>query len=159
MRRVFWLYWLATALCLSAAMSGNRDGIWAAIFLTGLQTIHWAIVDERSFPLQVRSVYLLLLLLGLWWPFAFLHVVQFAGTWALVLADYCFLARCLSLLSWNRREPLTPETVLHTFLQRPIKGSFVEHRAVPPAGRYAAGFRLAAAEKCEHGGLTQRAEP
>jgi len=36
-----------------------------------------------------------------------LAAIQFAGTTAMVLLGYCFLAHCLSRLPFSRVEPLT----------------------------------------------------
>jgi hypothetical protein len=52
--------------------------------------------------------------------------VQLVGTWAMVLVGYCPLARALSLLPWNRRQPLSADLVRRTFLSPPVRGSIVE---------------------------------
>jgi hypothetical protein len=128
--RIMWWTWLATAAALGVEMMGWPAGAWAAIVLTVAQTVYSAMADGRSFPLQVRGAYLVMLILGLWPPLFFLHMIQFVGTWALVLLDYCFLARCLSLLPWNRRVPLSGQMLQKTFFSRPVRGSFVESGCV-----------------------------
>jgi hypothetical protein len=43
-----------------------------------------------------------------------------------VTFGYCTLARCLSLLPWNRSEPLSFALLRRTFLSRPVKGSVLQ---------------------------------
>jgi hypothetical protein len=57
-----------------------------------------------------------MLLLALWEPLNWLFWLPAIGTPAQVLFGYCTLARCLSLMPWNRREPLSTELVRRTFL-------------------------------------------
>ena len=133
-------YWLATALLLTAGLFGWPPGIFAAIGLTAVQLVHFALREPnlRTLVLQVRALYLALLLSGLWPPLAALHVLQAVGVWANVLFGYCLAARILSLLPRNRRVPLTARLVAWTFLTRPGAGSILGR--IPPAmGARAAG--------------------
>lgn len=129
-----WYYWLAMAVLLSAALAGLRPALAAAIGLGVVQTTHYwrRTGSARSFPVQVRACYLALLALGAWPPLAFVHWIQFVGTWTMVTVDYCFLARCLSLAPWNRRAPLSWALVRRTFLSPPYAGSVLD-RPAPPA--------------------------
>jgi hypothetical protein len=124
-----WWYWLATALLLAAYLLVGRDAaIFAAIALTVVQLVHFAARegDLAAFPLQVRAAYLALLAAGLYPPLFFIHWIQLFGTWAMVLVGYCPLARMLSLLPWNRRQPLSAALVRRTFLSPPVRGSITE---------------------------------
>jgi hypothetical protein len=134
-RHIEWWYWLVTAVLLSGTLFGYRAALPCAIALTSLQVFHFAFRTGgmTSFPVQIRASYLALLLLGIWPTLSFLHWIQFVGTWAMVLTDYCFLARCLSLLPWNRQVPLTAKRVTRTFLSPPVKGNILQ--GLPPAGR------------------------
>ena len=49
----------------------------------------------------------------------------------MVLVGYCPLARMLSLLPWNRRQPLSVALVRRTFLSAPVSGSIVEAMGEP----------------------------
>jgi hypothetical protein len=126
-------YWLATASLLTAGVLGWPPGIFAAIALTAVQLVHFALREPnlRTLVLQVRALYLALLLLGLWPPLAALHVLQAVGVWANVLFGYCLAARMLSLMPWIRRVPLSARLVAWTFLSRPGAGSILKH--IPPA--------------------------
>ena len=100
-------------------------GLTVAIALTILQGIHLGLRARSlvALPVQVRAVYLGVLLLGSWPPLRALHWLQFAGTAVLLVFDYCVLARVLSLLPWNRRGPLTRARLRATFLSPPVRGS------------------------------------
>lgn len=128
-----WGYWLATAMLLTLGLAGWAKGVTAAIVLTAVQLVHFAhrVQGRDTFPLQVRVLYFAALLLGLWPPLAFLHVVQLVGVWANVLVGYCLAARLLSLMPWNRRVPLSVRLIVWTFLSPPAEGSILER--VPPS--------------------------
>ncbi len=127
LRDIKWWYWLVTAILLVGAVAGHRAAIAAAIALTAVQLVHFAARERAptAFPVQVRAAYLALLVAGLIPPLGFIHWVQLVGTWAMVLVGYCPLARALSLLPWNRRQPLSAALVRRTFLSPPVRGSIV----------------------------------
>ncbi len=123
---VGWWYWAITLTLLALwLLFGNQDAIAAAIGLTVVQAIHFALRagDPVSFSVQVRSGYLALLVLGLFPPLRFIHWIQLLGTTALVTVDYCPLARALVLLPWNRRQPFSLALVRRVFFSRPAEGS------------------------------------
>ena len=123
-----WWYWLLTAVLLAAYLVvGLRAAIFAAIALTAVQLVHFAARERElaAFPVQVRAAYLGLLTIGLYPPLVFVHWIQLLGTWAMVLVGYCPLARMMSLLPWNRRQPLSAALVRRTFLSPPVRGSIV----------------------------------
>lgn len=131
MSRLFdiaWWYWLATVVLLTGWLSGCSTCFWLATVLCIVQAAHFA-WHRRSwiaFPVQVRLAYLLLLITGLWPPLGFIHGIQLIGTSAAVAVDYCFLARVLSLLRWNRTEPLSSELVRRTFFVPQVRCGFAE---------------------------------
>jgi hypothetical protein len=128
-----WWYWLAADLLLLYGLAGGEWGFAPVIALCAAQALHF-IVRERSlsaFPVQVRVSYLGLLLFGLWEYGHFIYWIQLAGTSAMVLADYCPLARFLSLMPWNRRESFSWKLLVRTFLSRPVRGSILQ--GLPPA--------------------------
>ena len=87
-----------------------------------------------AFPVQVRVAYLGLLVAAQWQPLYWIYWVQLVGTTAMVMFDYCFLARCLSLLPWNRTEPLSFHLVLRTFFSAPVPGNILQGLPAQPAG-------------------------
>lgn len=124
-----WWYWLATAMLLAAYLvAGLTTPIFAAIALTAVQLVHFVARERElaAFSVQVRAAYLGLLMIGLYPSLVVIHWIQLVGTWAMVLVGYCPLARALSLLPWNRRQPLSAALVRRTFLSAPVRGSIVD---------------------------------
>ena len=113
-----WRYWAVTVALLAAGLAGWPWGVPLTMGLGAIQIVHFRLRtgNVRSFPVQVRMTYLLLLALGLWPPMQWIHLMQVVGTSARVLAGYCLLARALSLAPWNRAEPLSAALVRRTFL-------------------------------------------
>jgi len=126
-RDITWWFWLATDFALANYLFINREFIKGAIALAAIQIPVFARRGGglASFPSQVRIAYLGLLVAGLWHPLHFIHLIQFVGTSAMVLFGYCFLARCLSLLPFNRMQPLTIGLLATIFLSPPVKGSIL----------------------------------
>lgn len=127
-----WQYWLVTAILLTVGVAGHPLGFNLAIGLTVIQVIHFT-QRERSitaFPVQVRYWYLLLLLVARPGPLQIIYWLPLIGTWAQVIFGYCTMARCVSLLPWNRSEPFSVDLLLRTFLSRPVRGSILQ--SLPP---------------------------
>jgi len=127
-RNPIWWCWLVTAALLSAGLAGYAHAYLLAIGLTVLQLLYYLKRDRRlgAFPVQVRLGYLLILLIALPGPMQLLYWLPAVGTWALVLFGYCLLARCFSLLPWNRQAPCTARLVTDTLLARPVRGCIVQ---------------------------------
>jgi hypothetical protein len=127
-------YWFATAAFLALGVLGRPAGTAAAIGLTVVQLAHFAWAERRlvSLTMQVRWLFLAVLLLGLWPPLAALHVLAMAGASANVSFGYCLAARMLSLMPWNRRVPLSAGLVAWTFLSPPVTGSILDGMAHSP---------------------------
>lgn len=127
-REISWWYWLLTTLLLFYGLAGNQEGFWLAIALSMVQVVHFRLHEDgfAAFTVQVRMAYTAMLILFLWGPLNILFWIPAIGTLAQVLFGYCTLARCLSLMPWNRREPLTADLLRRTFLSRPVKGSVMQ---------------------------------
>lgn len=120
-----WIYWLITDALLILDVFGWPYGLTAAAILTAVQTGHFWIDTGRlsSFPVQVRIAYLLLLIIAFWPPMNWLIYPIILGTTAMVLFDYCFLARFMSLMPWNLNQPYSLNKVYKTFFSKPVAGS------------------------------------
>lgn len=127
-REISWWYWAVTTALLFYGLAGNPAGFWLAISLSAIQIVHFGLREGgfSAFPVQVRLAYTAMLLLFLWPPFNILFWIPAVGTLAQVLFGYCPLARCLSLMPWNRREPISLALVRRAFLSRPVKGSVMQ---------------------------------
>jgi hypothetical protein len=129
-RSIGWWYWLASAGLLTASVSGWPAGFPLAIALTVLQVAHFTIRSRsvRSFPVQVRLGYLLLLLIAAPPEFRWICWIPMMGTWIQVLFGYCAMARTISLLPVNRDQPLSVALLRQTFLSAPVRESFLQDR-------------------------------
>lgn len=127
-----WWLWLLTGCALGACLAGWQPGLAVAVALTAVQVAHQGLRTRRlgSLPVQVRVVYLVLLLIAAWPPLRALLFLLFAGLLVRVVFDYCALARLLSLMPWNRKRPLTLALVRATFLSRPVRGSILDQPAI-----------------------------
>jgi hypothetical protein len=140
-RRISWWYWLVMTLLLAAGLGGWAMGFPLAVILGVVQTLHFWIEDRsiRAFPVQVRLAYLALLVLGQWVPANGLYWFMFIGTTAMVLFRYCFLARTVSLLPWNRSEPLSLAMLQQTYFAPPRTGNVRQGLPVEAASARGAG--------------------
>lgn len=127
-REFSWWYWAATDVLLFVGLAGHREAFILAIALSAVQIVHfrWLTGAFLAFPAQVRVAYTGLLLLALLPDMRWLFWIPAIGTAAQVLLGYCALARCLSLMPWNRHEPLTWRLVWRTFASRPVKGNVMQ---------------------------------
>lgn len=125
---ISWWYWAVTTVLLIVGLFGGFEAFYLATALSALQVIHFRIREGSfgAFAVQVRLAYTALLLIALWHPMNWLFWVPAIGTLAQVLFGYCTLARCLSLLPWNRREPLSRHLIWRTFTSRPVKGNILQ---------------------------------
>jgi hypothetical protein len=130
-------YWFATAALLALGVLGRPAGTAAAIGLTVVQLAHFALAERRvaSLAMQVRWLFLAVLLLGLAPSLGTLHVLAVAGASANVSFGYCLAARLLSLMPWNRRVPLSAGLVAWTFLSPPAAGSILDRVPHSPTPR------------------------
>jgi hypothetical protein len=131
-KELSWWYWLATASLLTVGVAGYPTGFVLAIGLTFVQLLHFALREGglAAFPVQVRFWYLMLLLVALPEPMRLIYWVPTVGTWAQLIFGYCTMARCVSLLPWNRKERLSADLLVRTFLSRPVRGNILH--GLPP---------------------------
>lgn len=127
-REVSWWYWAVTTVLLFLGLAGDDRWFAVAIALSAFQVAHFRLREGNmaAFPVQVRLAYTAMLVLFLWPPVSLLYWIPAVGTLAQVLFGYCTLARCLSLLPWNRSEPFSLALLRRTFLSRPVKGSVLQ---------------------------------
>lgn len=131
-KEVSWWYWLVTACLLTIGIAGYQTGFFVAINITIFHLMHFIIRDNNitTFPVQVRFWYLMLLLVSFVEPTQLLFWVPAVGTWAQLIFGYCAMARCVSLLPWNRQETLSVSLLKRTFLSRPVRGNIMQ--GLPP---------------------------
>jgi len=131
-KELSWWYWLVTACLLTAGVAGYPIGFSLAIGLTVIQLVHFAIRQSSitAFPVQVRFWYLMLLIIALPEPMQVIYWIPVVGTWAQLIFGYCTMARCVSLLPWNRKDSFTFNLITRTFFSRPVPGNIMQ--GLPP---------------------------
>jgi len=123
-----WSYWAVTTILILGVLAGIEHSYQAVVTLNAIQVIHFAFLEKSvtAFPVQVRTTYLGLLLVSqapymiwiLWW--------QLIGTAAMVSFKYCFLARCMSLMPWNKSERYSVDLFKRTFFTAPVEGNIMQ---------------------------------
>jgi len=108
-----WWVWLVTACLLLIGLMGRPEAFLAALLLSIAQSVLFFAWERAlgAFPVQLRLAYTLLLIICLFLPIRWLFWLPAVGTFALVIFGYCLMARMLSLLPWNRTEPITADLV------------------------------------------------
>lgn len=124
-KELSWWYWLATACLLTVGVAGYPLAFIFAIALTIFHLVHFAIREHSTsaFPVQVRFWYLVVLLVALPEPLQIIYWAPMIGTWVQLIFGYCTMARCVSLLPWNRTEPFSVDLLQRAFLSRPERGN------------------------------------
>jgi hypothetical protein len=125
---ISWWYWMVMVVLLAAGLIGNAQAFHIAIAVGVIQALHYYARHHSliSFPVQVRLSYLGLLIMAQWDPLHFIYWIQLAGTTAMVTADYCPLARFLSLMPWNRSVPFSYALLHRTVFSPPVKGNILQ---------------------------------
>jgi len=102
--------------------------LYLAMLLVVVHSLHFLQRTPKitAFPMQVRLVYLGLLILGQVPYFRWVNWIQLVGTTVLLTIDYCPLARMLSLTPWNRSQPLSWKFVAAALCTKPVKGSIIQ---------------------------------
>lgn len=119
-----WWVWLVTVGLLVAGLAGHDGGFLGAIALSFSQVAFYWAKQRRlgAMAVQIRLGYALLLAACFAPPLRWLYWLPAIGTTALLVFGYCLMARTLSLLPWNRREPMSLGLVRRTFLTPPAGG-------------------------------------
>jgi hypothetical protein len=124
-----WWVWLVTVCLLLGGLVGIPEAFVAALLLSIGQSLLFLARERafKAFPVQLRLAYTLLLIICFYSPFRWFYRVPAVGTFALVIFGYCLMERALSLLTWNRAEPITVDLLRRTFLSRPRLLDRVDH--------------------------------
>ena len=98
-----WWYWLVIGLAIGAGLAGWREAYYACAVVSGVNLAHFMIRERSliSFPVQVRGVWLAMVLAALWPPVGWLFIPLFIGMVLVVLFDRCGIARVLIKMPWN----------------------------------------------------------
>ena len=116
-----WWAWALTTVLLLAGLFGYDQALIGAAGVTAAQGLIVLARDRslRAYSVQLRSAYLLLVLICALPHTRWLYWSLVAGTLGLILFGYCFLTRVLSLLPWNSGEAYTVDRLRRTFFSAP----------------------------------------
>lgn len=142
-----WWHWAITIPILVLHLTGVPGAIEVAIAIClGFTCVYYfRLRSLKPFPIQIRVVFLGLLLVGLLPGMAWVHWVQAIGTTAMVTVGYCLLARLLRLTSFNRTEPLTWSMVAQVLFKDPCSGGLLLGSQVPVSTGGCCSMRSSAA--------------
>lgn len=117
-----WWAWLVTITLLLTGLAGFPAAFVAAFALLFAQTLFFwrKSRDIRAINVQIRLSYALLLALSYVPQLRWFYWLIAIGTGALLVFGYCFVARTLSLLPWNRVHPLSLDLLRRTYLSVPV---------------------------------------
>ena len=103
-RDAAWWFWLVIGLSIGAGLAGWPDGYIAAIVVSAINLLAYIIHDRSltSFSVQVREVWLAMVLAALWPPLWWMFIPLFLGMVLVVLFDRCGIARVLIKMPWNK---------------------------------------------------------
>lgn len=104
-KEIGWWLWAITLVFIVAALGGWLPGYYVVIGLSGLQVLYftWRERSLIAFPPQVRIVYFVFTLFGLWAPLRIpIYGLLLIGTTMVVLFDRCVIALVLKSMPWNR---------------------------------------------------------
>lgn len=134
LRDFTWWIWLACAMLLLLGLLVSPIYLLGAIAVASAQAVVFVACTRsiRSFQAQLRVGYALLLIVCYIPPLRPVYWVPTIGTFAMLFVGYCLLSRLLSLLPWNRSEPISLELLRRTFLRAPSLETAI-------AGKEAAG--------------------
>ena len=123
-----WIYWFMTDVMLAIGLMLEPAALYFAMLLVVVHSLHFLRRTPKiaAFPMQVRLVYLGLLILGQVPYFRWVNWIQLVGTTVLLTLNYCPLARMLSLTPWNRSQPLSWKFVVAALCSKPVKGSIIQ---------------------------------
>ena len=120
-----WWVWLVTVSLLAVGIALHPAGFLAAILLSILQSLYflWRLRSFGHYAVQIRLAYTALLLVCFIPVMRWLYWLPTLGTFALIMFGYCLMARVLSLMPWNRSEPMSVALVGRTLFTPPVVGN------------------------------------
>lgn len=127
-KNIGWWYWLVSAILIAAGLFGWQDAFLLVVLLNVINVFHYILREKSftSFPVQVRMGFLLLLLIAYPEPLRVIYWIPGVGLWAQVIFGYCAMARCMSIMPWNKKEKYSVRLIKETFFSQPLRGSVMQ---------------------------------
>ena len=132
-KAVIWILWLVTWVLLLAGLV-DRVFYEVVVWFTAAHLLLVLALNRfrvTAFPVQVRFVYVLWVLVGTYVPhMTFFMYIATVGLIGNLFFGYCTLARMMYLVPWNREERFSLDLVARVFTTPRTEGRF---RPAPPA--------------------------
>ena len=99
-----WWFWAVTLAFIIAAVVGWSPGYYVVIAISALQVVFFLVQEKSlsSFPVQIRVVYFLVTLFGLWSEVRLpLYILLLLGTIMVTFFGRCLIALGLKQMPWN----------------------------------------------------------
>lgn len=100
-----WWFWAITMVFIVSAIAGWVPGYYVVMSISAVQVVFF-LLQERSvtaFPTQIRIVYFLITLLGLWPGVRlFIYIILLIGTGMVTFLARCSIAMILKRMPWNK---------------------------------------------------------
>ncbi len=121
---IAWWYMAATYAAIWAGVLVDPVWFYVAIASCFVQALHFGLEDKNffSFSCQVRYVFAAILAAGFWEPLHWIYWIPLAGLTVRLTLNYCLLARLVSLLPWNRKQPFSAALFKRTIFSKPTNG-------------------------------------
>jgi hypothetical protein len=99
-----WWFWPVIFVFLLAGMFGWYPGFYVVVGISAVQVVYF-IAKKKSiidFPVQVRIVYLVFTIIGLFDPTHIWYGLMTVSTFMVAFFEKCLLAHMLILMPWNK---------------------------------------------------------
>ena len=106
----YWWFWVITLVFMVAAIAGWIPGYYCVIAISAIQVLVFAVVRQSltAYPTQIRIVYFLLTLFGVWpavrQPF---YVLMLIATIMVTFFGMCSISLMLKRMPWNRNHSIS----------------------------------------------------
>lgn len=103
-QEIDWWFWAVIGLTIGLGLAGLSWGFAVALVTSVANLVFFIIRDGSvvSFPVQVREVWLLLMLIAMLPSMGWFYILLFIGMLLVVFFDRCGIARVLVMMPWNK---------------------------------------------------------
>ncbi|MDQ2088970.1 hypothetical protein [Marimonas arenosa] len=103
-QEIDWWFWAVIGLTIGLGLAGYAWGYTVALAASAANLLYFVFRDGSltSFPVQVREVWLLFMLVAMLPFMGWFYILLFVGMLLVVFFDRCGIARVLVMMPWNK---------------------------------------------------------
>jgi hypothetical protein len=109
-KNIRWWFWLITLIFIIAALLGWQPGYLIVILISAVQVVFFLFQEKKisAYPVQIRIVYFLFSLFGLWpmGRFVAYLILLLPGTIMVTFFGRCLIALALKYMPWNKNREM-----------------------------------------------------